>query len=199
MRMIARRRGSFPRLVPGTFLFLPAFALVACGGDDPEVTGIYEVKSHTENATGCAMEGAAAEQTTPYFYVKKGNLFGYSFYTAIGCESLELCRASAMGTELFATFEFTFDQVKGGTSLAGSTRFTGFSSANGTCKEPSVADRTFVRTGNDVRIEERTRVGDDYPADKDGFCTTELAEKAARGKPCSKLVVVTASFVEPLP
>lgn len=161
--------------------------------------GIYQVVSHTENKAGCDAEGPPASSTAPFFFVRKEKFLGFDYYALVGCETLDACRMDAKEEDAFSQFQFTFDEVKSGTELAGSTRTTGFSSASGICTEPAVSDRSFARSEDAVRIEERTRIGDDYPADKDGFCSTDLGEKATKGKPCSEYVVVTATYVEPLP
>jgi hypothetical protein len=183
---------------------LLTFLLAACGSSDDgggaALLGIYSVQSHTENRMGCAAEGAPATQSAGFFYLKKQSLSGFTYYSATACDSLPECRTSAASDKLvLAAFDFTFDRTKGATELIGGTRTTGFTTNKGLCERPSVSERTFVRTGDAVRIEERTRVGDDYPADKDGFCTTTAGSKATEGKPCSEFVVVTGTFVEPLP
>ena len=181
--------------------FTGAVLMGACGGDEDTVVavlGIYQVSSHTENTAGCDAEGAAVRQTSPFFFVRKDKLLDYPYYNLMGCKSLTDCRTAAKDPMHFEQLNFIFHTPKSPTTLTGSTRFTGFKDGK-TCTKPSVSEHSFVRTGDDVRIESRTRVGDDYPADNEGFCSTSLGERASRGKPCAELVVVTAKFVEPLP
>ena len=182
-------------------LFLAAIWVAACGGDDvaTNVKGIYKVSSHTQNEAGCDKEGGPARFSVPFFYVKKQEFAFGTYFSATGCGSLEACRVAAKADFDSSTFLFTFHTAKNANELVGEERTSGFTSDEKICTEPSVSDLSFVRSGDAVRIEERKRIGDDHPPDKEGYCTTELGEKASKGKPCSQYVVVTATYVEPLP
>lgn len=81
-----------------------------------------------------------------------------------------------------------------GSPLCGSN--TGFSSADGTCREPSISEDALSHQASDgVRVESRKQIGDDYAA-VDGYCTTDAGHAASVSKPCTELEVLVGQFVQ---
>ena len=59
----------------------------------------------------------------------------------------------------------------------------------------TVTDVTMTSpAAKSIRIEARAVMTKTFQPDKDGFCNTDDAKKAAEGQPCSSLEVTTATF-----
>ena len=98
------------------------------------------------------------------------------------------CTTQANDDETLHLGDFIFEtgSDKAGWTARNSVAF----GSGGTCNG-FVADATMTATGQTIRIEQRTT--DSAPFT--GECTTEDAEAAAAGQPCSELEVMTATFV----
>ena len=94
-------------------------------------------------------------------------------------------------------FSFTLSSIGASGSLRGQTAGTGFGDGS-VCTGGELTTTTLDLTASTLRIEPEITIADDYPETSDGFCTTDAAIKAAQGKACSQLEVLTADFVEAL-
>jgi len=186
-------------------------AAVGCGSDDSEgglsgaeaLQGIYTIGSFTRNEATCDAEGPDATSTLSGDTHLLGivqSFVGQEVLSFYSCQGEQDCRDKQAKIESNGSFGFAYGaqlSEGSGTSFRGTTVSTGFSSAEG-CVDGSVARLTAVLSGNALRIESRKTVADTYPPDSGGFCTTDLARKAAAGKPCSEIEVMTATRVSGL-
>jgi hypothetical protein len=189
-----------------------ALALAGCGDDDGDdalsaaaakLRGIYEVEGYTRNEAGCDADGPSALEvlTEQHLFMDSTTVFGQVVVHAISCTDVEDCRSKATAfanQEIFGSeLSFAFS-AGGGDQITGLLRSTGFSGGpEDMCREPTRRELTLdVMAEGRIRIREESFVGDDYPEDSDGFCTTERGEQATAGKPCAELKVLTAAFLE---
>jgi hypothetical protein len=194
-----------------------ALALAACGGpagegegegegerlDADAFVGIYEVSSFLRNEAGCDAPGdeQLGDLGETFFFLDTRSVFGLQLAEVFSCASVEDCQDKrarfADGQPFGSSFNFSFDRGDSG-GLAGQTFSTGFSSGDGTCTSGGVTDATLDPGEADaVLIETRARLAD-YPADDEGFCTTDAAERAAADVDCGELETVEAALVAPL-
>ncbi len=166
--------------------------------------GIYEMTSHTLNEQSCDSEGDAfvGSLRQEFFFVTPDSSFGTAYVQASACGSVDDCRTKNVmrqNMEGFTTdFSYTFTSTTMVLALEGQTVGSGFTSGD-LCTMPTVTPTTMVGDGNgQVTIEARTRVGEDYPPDTDGFCNTDLALEATRGAPCSSYEVISGNRVADL-
>ncbi|MCA9626705.1 MAG: hypothetical protein H6718_03285 [Polyangiaceae bacterium] len=185
------------------------FCLLACSSEDSsshgvaasaqELSGIYQVTSHTENLDACS-EGAevtAAGYLAVFTYDVPA--FGETWLGAYSCASEAACKDLAAKWPNGVSYEFGFTFTKGDRDqLTASEVSTGYTSAEGLCSEPTQeAHRLLSVADGQIRIESEITVGDDYQG-KDGFCTTDAASKAVQGKSCSRFVGINATQVAEL-
>jgi len=167
-----------------------------------EAEGIYQVQSHTENLASCEPGGESLLDpgSDQYLVARKQEIFGTPIMYIWSCASPADCRNKLTridaGEFVAIDFSFTLSSVDGG-SLAGLTANTGFY-MNGTCTEGGTADISLSVDADGLTLVEARTIADDYSADSDGFCTTDLAQDAAAGNECSEMETLTAVFVESL-
>jgi hypothetical protein len=195
---------------------LPLLGLVlaACSGgaggtDDPgefelaadSVVGIYSLDSFLKNEAACTPDGMPVESLNGHGFAVafKQQSFGL-LLDVLSCASPQDCRDKAADRDGGFTIDFSFGLSRLGVDgeLTGEERSTGFSQGNGTCTRGSVSDTVLTLTGDQLRIEQAITIADDYAADPEGFCSTDLARDAAEGNSCSQMELLTATFVEAL-
>jgi hypothetical protein len=160
------------------------------------MVGIYRIDSHTRNELACSPDGAAVEGTHEFAVGFMQKFFGIELLTFYSCASPADCRDKATNTTGFL-IDFSFSvQFVGDGELTGGGGSSGFN-RDGVCEEGEVWDTRLTLTGSSLRIQQGITVSDNYPAD-DGTCATDLAADAADGNECSKMEVLTATFVEEL-
>lgn len=181
--------------------------VAACGEGEGEfeqaataVEGIYQVQTYTRNEQACSSGGVDAIDNDRFAVAVQQQLLGQRFLSVVSCASAIDCRAKLddirAGHGYTLEFQFVVSEADGDL-LRGAGASTGFGSS-GTCTRGEVTATTLELVGTSLAIEKRITVADDYPADSDGFCTTELTRKYAEGNACSQLEVLTAALVEVL-
>lgn len=180
---------------------------VACGGGGggggelaalvAEIEGIYSVDDFTRNSEGCGTEGGSvlAELDEPFLVVTGREALGRDYALVFSCTDVADCRVKA-GEDEFAAQMILQLWETDGEALTGTEVGTGWSGfEEGLCTEPELKELSVKTVGDDgIRVETRVTVGDDYPEDEDGFCTTDGGAAATKGKPCATLEVLSATF-----
>jgi len=190
------------------FLTLSLFGVAACDSGDSfsdvaaTFEGVYEIATHTKNEAGCDSDGESiqSENSQTHFVIYVSKVFFITIAQAIGCDSVADCQAAAADTDVFAgSFAYTFTSSDADGEMSGTERSTGFTSSTGMCTEPRISytELTTPSEGN-IQIVQSTHIGDDYPEDSDGYCTTDAGYEAAVDKPCSQRTVLTGHFVSGL-
>lgn len=157
--------------------------LVGCG-DDPDLSGLYEVTYHTYSADNCSVEGDAVD-TPPYFRMEKDEFFGVDIFSFSGCDSATdtECNTSPM---LLTTFTQPTDN--------GWRGVVSFSSWAGSDCSLGYVEGSAVLEGDGVRIE--TRRWSEQTQLPEGACTTDEAEKRGKDMPCDGYEVIVGAFVQ---
>jgi hypothetical protein len=185
-------------------------ATAACGGGSggsggdfataaDAVVGIYNVADLTRSEGFCAEGGVSILQQDTFAVAFVESAFGFELLTVLSCADPQNCRDKAANRNGFAIdFSYSVQFLEDNGDLTGEGASTGFE-MNGTCTEGEVFDvtLTLADTGA-LRVEKAIVVADDYAADSEGFCTTDLAREAAVGNQCFALEVLTATFAEEL-
>jgi hypothetical protein len=192
-------------LTPAVLAALFTVLGAACSDSDaeigPELYGVYRIDAFTENAAACDAEGGsvlADDRDHAAVYGSK-DFFGSALNVHV-CADVARCRdgvrAAMEGRGRIAVLDIAFRQRKGD-HYEGILITTGFSGGS-ICRDAEVTNAT-VRGMADagLRLETRTVVAD-HPPDGRGFCTTDDTKRAAAGKPCGRLQVITATRIEPL-
>lgn len=188
-------------------LALVALPLAAggCGGDEePEeeglttnLRGIYAIDTWTDNQAGCEAEGESVLESmmNKKLAIKLDGFLGVDFLVAAPCADPDDCaeRASAgIFGGLFggsALFEKGSDAA--GWDGTGSSHFVN----NGMCEGTYFTQRLEVIGDKRVKVETKTfstTFAAEGPMMDD--CPLESAKKAAEGKPCETLTVITATY-----
>lgn len=192
-------------------LALPLAALAACSDDEPisfgdiasSMEGIYRVDTHTENLDACAPGGDSlmSDGVEGYLVVQSRPIFGFPYLPMISCASPADCRDKLAAWDRnegwVSDFSFAVEAANGEGDLIGGGASTGYG-MDGICTEGTTFATLATLSGDSLAITLERTVADDYPADADGFCTTDLAKDAAAGNSCSQMETLTATFVEEL-
>lgn len=208
-------------LVRGVFVLAGvALNLAACGGgsdsdgacaglteaDLQRWEGTYQLTSFTENQSSCDAEGPSilASQREPFFFLRRASALGRTYLWLLSCTDAADCAdkrtkfdqsqtSFSFGPPSQILFQFTCSGTTGSVSATIAT--TGFSSADGTCSEPSISQDTLSRDADgNARVESREQIGDDYPA-VDGYCTTDAGSAASANKPCTHYRALVGTLV----
>lgn len=189
-------------------LFL-VLCIAACATEDDSevdaamagVEGIYAVQAYTRNEAACEPGGASALRADRFAIATRQEFLGHKLLTVVSCASSTDCRTKLAdirgGGGYSLDFSFTVDRAGAGGVLNGNGVSTGFGSS-GTCRGAELTATTLELLGARLSIEQRITIADDYPADSEGFCTTDLARKHAEGNACTQMAVLTADLVEVL-
>lgn len=184
-------------------------AATACGGGSGSdggdfataadaVVGIYSVTDLTRSEGVCVEGGVSILQDDTFAVAFRERVFGIDLLTVLSCSDPQNCRDKAADRNGVAIdFSYTVQFVEPGGELTGEGASTGFE-MNGTCTDGEVFDTTLTLDNGALRVEKAIVVADDYPANSEGFCTTDSARKAAVGNICFVLEVLTATFAEDL-
>lgn len=197
---------------PGFLLLALSLTAGACSDDGASnsfgdiaasMEGIYRIDTHTENLAACEPGGDSliSSEVHGYLAVQNRPIFGIPNLSMISCGSPADCRETLAAwdrNESFnIDFSFAVQAADGNGSLVGEGASTGFG-WEGTCTEGSTFQTVAALEGEALDIVQRRTIADDYPADADGYCTTDLAKEHAAGNSCSQLEHLTATFVEDL-
>jgi hypothetical protein len=165
-----------------------------------QVEGIYRVTTYTRNDQACVPGGASLLTKETFAFAATQELFGITLLDVFSCDAPADCRAKLAKLDAGGGFGLDFGFSVSSVDrevLVGDGASTGF--AEGTvCIGGEVTRTRLVVEGATLRLQQEITIADSYPADADGFCTTDAAKAAARGNACSALEVLTADFVEPL-
>ena len=189
-------------------VLIAAFLLAACGDEDDRspldgaesLQGIYRIDQYLVNTESCDAEGSdvleSLQGSTFMFGVIRSIFFEYLDFAS--CRSVAECRQRALGDPELIVNGFSAVLFRGdGTSFNGELVTSGFTSGD-SCVNPQITTQVATKTSQGVRIEARTQIGEAYPPDADGFCTTDLGRAAAIDAPCSIYAVVVATKLEDL-
>jgi hypothetical protein len=183
--------------------------LAGCGGGDgdgkaslgPQEQALYKIDTFTENTAACDAEGASVlkDSADHVIVFLSSDAFGEALHAHL-CADPAICR-SEMRAQLenkgsISVFDLDFRENKGD-FLSGYYITTGFSMGT-SCMEAEVTSSTLRRPADGKLTLEARSVIVDHPPDSQGFCSTDDTRRAAAGKPCNRLRVVTASRIEPL-
>ena len=180
-------------------------SLTACTSNDfvdaaAQVEGIYRVTTYTRNEQACVPGGASLLTKETFAFAATQQVLGLAVLDVFSCDDPADCRdkLAKLGTggAFGLDFGFSVSDVQKGVML-GEGASTGFAEG-GTCTGGEVTRTRLVVEGTTLRLQQEVTAADDYPADADGFCTSDAAKAAARGNACSALEVLTAELIEPL-
>jgi hypothetical protein len=188
---------------------LLVMATAACGGGSggsggdfataaDAVVGIYNVGDLTRTEGGCFEGGVSILQQDTFAVAFVESAFGFELLTVLSCADPQNCRDKAANRNGVAIdFSYTVQFLEDNGDLTGEGASTGFD-MNGTCTDGEVFDTTLTLDTGALRVEKAIVIADDYPADSEGFCTTDRARDAAVGNLCFAFEVLTATFAEEL-
>jgi hypothetical protein len=189
--------------------FLVGLALAACGGGSgggagsfgvaaDEAAGIYRIDDLTRNEDACGPGGVSIVQQDMFVVAVRQQGGGLDLLNLFSCASPQDCRDKAADRDGFSLdFSFTVQFLGDGGALTGAGASTGFGDGQ-SCTAGESFETVLTLTDDQLRLEKRITVANDYPADSEGFCTTDLARAAAAGNSCSIMEVLTATLVEEL-
>lgn len=184
-----------------------ALALTGClGNHQPigsEYRGVYRVDTFTDNPSGCDVEGPSSfPPGSDHLVAFTGSEKNGRWVWLSTCADVARCRAyhqayiRGEGTSAGPSFFMQFDDDRGD-HLEGGVVRTGVA-GEASCQDAQLTTAILARTPpTTVRIEARTVVVS-HPLDEAGMCTTAATRIAAEGKPCMRLRVITATFVDSL-
>jgi hypothetical protein len=197
-------------MILGATLMLGA---AGCGGGDGGLSsellagyeGVYQLDTATENPAACDVEGASVLDTIAQrqFVAVALRMVIIDGLQLISCADDAGCAEVAMKAKSqagwVAAWAWFFSESLGADQLGGLSASSG-SDQNGTCTSRTYTALTLIRTGDALRIESRTTILADAPAD-DGICWAAPAKQRseAAALPCSSLRVMTGSKRGPLP
>ena len=184
-----------------------AIALAACDNGTAAfdeaaapVEGIYQVTSYTRNDAACAPGTSSQLGQDTFAIAFMQDIFGTPVLSMMSCASPADCRAKLadMRAEKPVQIEWMFsvNEVGDNNVLVGRGADSGFRE-DGVCTKGEAIDTELALDGSQLRIERAITIANDYLPDN-GFCTTELARKFAKGNTCSQMELVTAELVEAL-
>ena len=190
------------RLCLACLLWALCAPLNGCGDTPaavPDLDGIYLIESYRINDSDCEGPGddRLAALGVDHIVVLTHTVVGIQMTRLIGCTDVADCETAreavlAMDTSRLTGFNFSFSQ-RSNSGLLGIAQSTGYTSAEGICKAPARIVSRLTRQGQGgVAFVSETTLGADYPADDDGYCTTELGTLATEGAPCQSVVFMTA-------
>ena len=198
-------------MIRPTKLVLPLMIcglLFACGDGNSfadkaaSFEGVYEVLDYTRNPDSCENGGDSIldDNSQSHFVIYSSTFFGFTLVSAMGCDTIAACKDAVENpTAMIISYSFSFDRISDAGGMSGTERSSGFSSAEDICKEPSVRYTEFTSQGDGlVELVKNTHYGEDYPADSEGYCTTDLGYEASKDSPCAERVTLTGKFVEAL-
>jgi uncharacterized membrane protein len=164
------------------------------------VEGIYRVTQYTRNDAACAPGQTSLLGQDTFAVAFMQDIFGTPVLSLMSCGSIADCRVKVadMRAEKPVQIEWMFsvNEVGDNNVLIGRGADSGFRE-DGVCTKGEAIDTEIALAGSQLRIERAITIANDYLPDN-GFCTTELARKFAKGNTCSQMEVVTAELVEAL-
>src|SRR5258706_7721525 len=153
-------------------LLVACAGLVACGA--PDLSGIYQVTTHTEDQAGCGPGTPAT--SPPYFELKRGSLFGTTLFEYILCSAPQTSSCLDLGLLSIAFDVATRDGWVGDSY-----------SANGSgsvCVLGHIASSALLQSDGDVRIEFR-HFSQTFQSTPSGGCTQQAARAQSATLPCA--------------
>jgi len=159
-------------------------------GKDPVAEGIYSVTSY-KKVDGHCDDAELVEQVPRenYYFVKKKDFFGVTFYSLYGCKSPEECRNNAHkeseGESFSVEFSMSVPDNASGKKFSGELVSTGVDS-NGICTDGSIVKQELeVLNRSTMNIIASTRKAPDYQYDLGGYCSTDGVKEAAQSIQCT--------------
>jgi hypothetical protein len=163
--------------------------------------GIYAIQDMTLNSASCAVEGPSvfAGQASRLFAAVVTEPSGAPFLSLVACTNVDDCRSKAdmerNGSVIGAAWVYS---VRGtGAGSGGDTVVTG-PPGQTQCMGETLSRATLTGDpGGTLRIQIQIT---DVPTHDavGGTCSATATEQAAAGVPCSKLEVITGSYLQPL-
>jgi hypothetical protein len=159
--------------------------------DDTSLEGLFHVVSITETPA-CTGEGVDVTDSYTNHYLQsfRGSVFGNDYVEFFTCPDPETCAehlalyeetGTGPGTEEFFFFSHLEEDA-----LSGVEQFTGWGEQDGTCSEPERAELLLVRNGDGtLTLSLESYIGESYPKDEDGYCTTTDAAAACEDAACT--------------
>jgi len=190
---------------------LLALSPLGCGGDEePEETGlttglrgIYAIDTWTDNQAGCDAEGPSVldMMTNKKLAIKLTGFLGVDILVAAPCADPTDCAERAEAGIFGGLFGGSAIFDKGSDGAGWDGEGSSHTINNGACEGTYFTQRMEV-TG-DKRVTVTTKTFETtFPAEgtagDSGDCPLESAKKAAEGKPCQTLTVITATYEQPL-
>lgn len=160
-------------------VFLPALAAVAgCGEPYDDLLGVWQVTAHTDNETGCDVEGPAVVDP-PYIKFVEGSFFGQEYAEYVPCTDPATCEE---GGGLFFGLLYA-EEIDGGVRAV----IYAASGAPADCLLSGTVSDAVLRAG-ELRIETRHRSQDNVT---DSSCDADDAQSRFNSLPCTGLEVLT--------
>jgi len=100
-----------------------------------------------------------------------------------------------METAMLPSLNFSFRRPTS-EGLSDIAQSTGYSSGDGVCRTPQRVVTNLVSIGeNQIQLVSETSIGDDYPADDEGYCTIDLGSTATANAACTSKITLTATML----
>ncbi|HEX2882322.1 MAG TPA: hypothetical protein VHO25_22535 [Polyangiaceae bacterium] len=174
----------------------------ASGDLGTEFVGIYSLDEFTQNAAACTPGTDSLRDLLgdTHLVIQRGSIQGYPVVTLASCAGTAACRelAPQLVTMPSAGNGLThlFMRAEADGTLLGETIHYGTNSGT-QCSDAGVEHQVLNLQGAALALELRAHLTS-YPVDSDGACTLNAATTHASEAPCSRLRILTGTFVEPL-
>lgn len=165
---------------------LAVVVMSGCSGSGPpDIRGMWQVATHTENTSACDAEGPAVVDP-PYINFVRESFFGQSWLTYESCD--DPAGTSCTGGGLFSIAYF--DEIEDGYRA----EVTSSSGSGTSCSLSYVESTAIVQEDGSLRIETRSKSETITVASSDE-CTIDEARARKATMPCRNFEVITATRV----
>jgi len=168
--------------------------------DFADVQGIYAVTAHL-SSDRCDAPGSSIADIRRRMLVAVARERPFQELIVRGCDDLVQCHGLVETLRDYAsniyTDDFTFTRIADDTLQQAAT--SAGTAADGTTCLSYRSERTLRQNADDsITIQELQTFGEHYPADGNGQCSLDDADRAVEGQPCGMRIDVAADLVETL-
>jgi hypothetical protein len=158
---------------------LVVLLLAACGGDPPDITGLYMTTSHEAAADSC-QGGTTPADSPAYFRIEEREILGAAYRTRIDCADTEMSSCTG-GSGILV--EETDDGYRGDAYISSG--------------DPAAC--TLIYSSYDAALSGDQLIFENYNYSESGAidpCTTDEAEARGADMPCSSYEIIAGVRVD---